>query len=74
MPGGRWQIVSAKVQKVAVRQNPPQKARAFRVKPDMSPEQAMRGIVRTAHQHMRATEAGVLESGNPEYMPRCRLQ
>ena len=38
MPGGRWQIVSAKVQKVAVRQYPPQKARAFRVKPAMSPE------------------------------------
>jgi len=51
----------------------PQKAGGFRVKPDMSAEQAMRGIVRTAYQYLRANEAGVLESGNPKCVHQMRV-
>ncbi len=57
----------------AVRQKPPQKARAFGVRPDMSPEEAVRGIVRMAYQHLRANEAGVLQSENPEYVHQMRV-
>lgn len=73
MPGGRSQTVPAKAQKTGVQPTPPQKARVFRVKPDMSPEQATRGIVRNAYQHLRANQAGVLESGNPEYVHQMRV-
>ena len=39
----------------------------------MSPEQAVRGIVRMAYQHLRANEVGVLQSGNPEYVHQMRV-
>jgi len=73
MPGGGSQTVPADAQQARARPMPPQKAREFRVKPDMSPEQAMRGIVRNAYRHLRANQAGVLESGNPEYVHQMRV-
>ena len=33
----------------------------------------MRGIVRTAYQHLRANQTGVLESENPEYVHQMRV-
>lgn len=73
MCSGRASLPAVVSGQAAARQKPPQKARAFGVLPDMSPEQAMRGIVRMAYQHLRANEVGVLQSGNPEYVHQMRV-
>lgn len=70
---GRASLPAIVSGQAALRLKPPRKARVFCVERDMLPEQAMRGVVRTAYQHMRANEAGVLQSGNPEYVHQMRV-
>ena len=73
MCSGRASVSGVISGQAAVRQKPPQKARMFCVEPGMSPEQAMRGVVRTAYLHLRANETGVLQSENPEYVHQMRV-
>lgn len=52
---------------------PPQKARAFRVLPQMSPEQALRGMVLALYRQILGNADGVLASDNPEYVHQMRI-
>lgn len=52
---------------------PPQKAPAFHVRPDMLPEEALRGMVLATYQQMHGNADGVVASDNPEYVHQMRI-